>query len=476
MQIMTDLLRMSLLDAAAAIRSKQVSSLELTVAAFVRAKQLQPRLNIFARMDEEDAMATARARDADLARGRLSGPLHGVPLAHKDMFYRAGRVSTCGSKIRADWCADRTATVLERLDAAGAVHLGTLNMTELAYTPVGQNAFLGNARNPWNPECITGGSSSGSAVAVATRIVFGALGSDTGGSIRLPASICGVVGMKPTYSRVSRAAAMPLSHSLDTIGPLTRTVQDNAALLNIVAGPDDRDGTCSVEPVPDYRASADEGIKKSLSGLRLGIPRGYFDARVEPETARLLAGAAESFRSLGASLVDVEMPDLDAVNAAGLLLTWGDVLSLHGPWMRERSADYASATKDRIEVALACSTSDYIDAQRVRGRLLREFAATVFGACHAVLAPVLSFGVPTLSALETTAAGGMVPIVDEMTRLTRPMNTLGIPSLSLPCGFTVTGMPCGMQIIGRPFSEALLYRIGAAYQTVTDWHERPPPT
>ena len=472
---MSNLLGMSLLDAAAAIRGKQVSSAELTQAAFERAKELQPMLNVFARMDVDDAMATARARDAELARGQLRGPIHGVPLAHKDMFYRKGRVSTCGSKIRAEWSADSTATVLERLDAAGAVQLGTLNMTELAYSPIGHNALLGDAKNPWNPERITGGSSSGSAVAVATRIAFGALGSDTGGSIRLPASICGVVGMKPTYTRVSRASAMPLSQSLDTIGPLTRTVEDNAALLQVLAGRDDRDGACSTEPVPDYLAAAQRGKLEALGGIRLGVPRGYFDARVEPEIAGLLASAVESFRSLGVRLVEVQMPDLDAVNAAGLLLTWGDVLSLHGSWMRERSADYASRTKDRIEIALACSTSDYVDAQRVRGRLLREFAASVFGQCDALLAPVLSFDVPTFSEVETAAAAGMVPIVDEMTRLTRPVNTLGLPALSTPCGFTATGMPCGMQLIGRPFAEALLYRIGTAYQSVTDWHTRAPP-
>jgi aspartyl-tRNA(Asn)/glutamyl-tRNA(Gln) amidotransferase subunit A len=463
---------MTLVEAAAAVREKRVSSVELTQAALTRAQTFQPKFNAFVRIDAEGALAAARACDADLARGHLRGPLHGVPLAHKDMFYRADQVSTCGSKIRADWKAPETAAVLQRLDAAGAVQIGNLNMTEFAYGPTGQNAFLGDARNPWNTDHITGGSSSGSAVSVASRIVFAALGSDTAGSVRMPAALCGVTGMKSTFGRVSRAGCMPLSQSLDTIGPLTRTVADNALMLSVLAGRDPRDASSIAVDVPDYVSDAATG---NARGMRLGIPRGFFDVQVDAEVAKLLDAAVASFRSLGVEVVDVPMPDLDAINAAGFLLTWGDVLGVHGTWMRERAGDYTAQTRGRIEVTLAANAADYIDAQRSRARLLREFSATVFSTCDALIAPVLAFPVPRLSDVDVTGGPDMMRILDEITRLMRPINVLGLPALALPCGFTPGNLPCGMQLIGRPFAEGQLYRIGAAYQGATDWHTRTPP-
>ena len=469
---MTAVHDMTLVEAAAAVREKRVSSLELTQAALSRAESLQPKFNAFVRIDTEEAQAVARACDADLARGRIRGPLHGVPLAHKDMFYRAGRISTCGSKIRAEWVAPETAAVLERLDAAGAIQIGTLNMTEFAYGPTGQNAFLGDARNPWNPAHITGGSSSGSAVSVASRIVYAALGSDTAGSVRMPAALCGVTGMKTTFGRVTRAGCMPLSQSLDTVGPLTRTVADNALMLAVLAGRDARDPSTLAVDVPDYAAAA---TRVDVRGLRLGIPRGFFDANLDGDVARLIDAAAQAFRGLGAELIEVAMPDLDAINAAGFLLTWGDVIGVHGTWMRERAADYTAQTRGRVEVTLAAGAADYVDAQRCRARLLREFAAQVFSKCDALIAPVLAFPVPKFSDVDVSGGPEMMRILDEITRLMRPVNVLGLPALALPCGFTPGNLPCGMQLIGRPFAEAQLYRMGAAYQGVTDWHTRVPP-
>lgn len=459
-------------EAAAAVREKRISSVELTSVALDRARTLQPRFNAFVRIDAEAALAAARDCDADLARGHVRGPLHGVPLAHKDMFYRAGKVSTCGSKIRADWKATETAAVLERLDAAGAIQIGNLNMTEFAYGPTGQNAYLGDARNPWNPAHITGGSSSGSAVSLAARIVYAALGSDTAGSVRMPAALCGVTGMKTTFGRVSRAGCMPLSQSLDTIGPLTRTVADNALMLSLLAGRDPRDPSTLAVDVPDYVAAASAA---RVQGLRLGIPRGFFDVQVDGEVARCLEAAVSVFRGLGAQVVEVPMPDLDAVNAAGFLLTWGDVIGVHGAWMRERPGDYTAQTRGRIEVTLAAGAADYVDAQRSRARALRAFAAEVFARCDALIAPVLAFPVPKFDDVDVSGGPNMMRILDEITRLMRPVNVLGLPALALPCGFTAGNLPCGMQLIGRPFSEAQLYGMGAAYQGATDWHLRSPP-
>ena len=463
-------LDLSLTAAAAAIRDKRVSALELTRAALARAHALQPACNPFVRIDEEEALSAARACDAELAAGELRGPLHGVPLAHKDMFYRKGRVSTCGSKIRADWRADSTASVLEKLDAAGAIQIGNLNMTEFAYGPTGQNAFLGDARNPWNTDHLTGGSSSGAAVSVAARAVFAALGSDTAGSVRMPAALCGVTGMKTTFGRVSRAGCMPLSQSLDTIGPLTRTVADNALMLSIIAGRDARDPSTLDVAVPDYVTAAATPAK----GLTIGLPRGFFDEQVAPQVAALIAAAAQVFRELGVDVVEVAMPDLDAINATGFILTWSDVIGIHGRWMRERAQDYTVQTRGRIEVTLAANAADYVDAQRARGRLLRDFAASVFTKCDALLAPVLAFPVPRLSDVDVSGGPSMMRILDEITRLMRPINVLGLPALALPCGFTAGELPCGMQLIGRPFAEDRLYRLGGAYQGATDWHARAP--
>lgn len=469
-----DGLQMTMTEAAAAIAGRKISSLELTQAALERAHALQSRFNAFVHIDTEQALETARACDSELARGILRGPLHGVPLAHKDMFYREGQVSTCGSKLNENRVAATTAAVLQKLDAAGAIQIGTLNMTEFAYGPTGQNAWLGDAKNPWNPEYITGGSSSGSGIVTAVRIVFGALGSDTGGSVRMPAACCGVTGMKTTYGLVSRAGCMPLSASLDTVGTLTRTVEDNALMLSVIAGHDVADPASAAGEIGRYAAAAADGKTASLKGCRIGIPIGYFDQNLEAEVAALLADAAAAYRALGAEVVAVAMPDLDAVNAAGALLTWGDVLSIHGSHMRERSADFAAQTRGRIEISLAAGAQDYLDAQRCRSRALRAFAAGVFSKCDAVLAPVLSFPTPKLAEVDVSGGPGMMRILDEITRLTRPVNVLGLPALSLPCGFTGNGLPCGMQLIGRPFSESLLFRLGAAYQGATDWHNRQP--
>jgi aspartyl-tRNA(Asn)/glutamyl-tRNA(Gln) amidotransferase subunit A len=467
----SELHTLTLTEAAAAIRAKKVSSLELTEASLKRIRALQPKFNAFVRIDEESALAGARAADAALAAGKPLGPLHGVPLAHKDMFYRKGLVSTCGSKVRANFVADTTASVLEKLDAAGALQLGTLNMTEFAYGPTGQNAFVGDARNPWNPDYITGGSSSGSGVSVASRMVYGALGSDTAGSVRMPASICGVTGMKTTFSRVSRAGCMPLSQSLDTIGPLTRTVEDNALMLSVIAGPDARDASTSSVALSDYVAAAKPG---SLKGLKIGIPKGYFDDKLEPEVKAIQDAAAAVYRDLGAEVLEVQMPDLDAVNGTGFMLTWGDVQTIHAQWMARQAGDYSPQTRGRIEVTLGATARDYVDAQRSRARSLKEFNAKVFSRCDAVLAPVHSFPVPKISDVDVSGGPTMLRILDEITRLMRPVNVLGLPALAVPSGFTPHGLPCGLQLIGRPFAEALLYRIGAAYQNATDWHKRMP--
>jgi aspartyl-tRNA(Asn)/glutamyl-tRNA(Gln) amidotransferase subunit A len=465
-----DLLNQDATELAAAIKARKVSALEVTEACLAAAARLQPVLNCFIRIDGEQAIAAARAIDAELAKGTVRGPLAGVPLAHKDMYYRAGEVTTCGSKIRRDFKPPVTATALERLAAAGALNLGTLNMAEFAFGPTGHNAHFGHCRNPWDTARLTGGSSSGSGSGTAARIFYGALGSDTGGSIRLPAHLCGLAGLKPTWSLVSRAGAMPLSYTLDTVGPLARTVRDCALLTQVIAGHDARDPTSRRQPAPDLTS----GIEGGVRGLKIGVPEGYFDVGVDPEIATLLGAAQGVFEKLGASLVRVKMPDLDQVNALCNVVIQVEAATVHGTWLRTRPQDYGPQVRNRLESGPFYPATAYLAALDLRAATLRAFDDAVFAKVDVLFAPVLGRQTPTIA--ETDLSGGpeLLPMLGSFTRFTRPINYLGLPALSVPAGFTKTGMPCGFQLVGRPFAEALLCRAGRAYERETQWHAKAP--
>lgn len=463
---------MTLAEAAAALRARRVSAVELLQAQIARARAVQPAINAFIRIDEEPAMAQARALDSEAARGHFRGPLHGVPMAHKDMFYRTGLVTTCGSAIRRDVRADTTATALERLDAAGAIDFGTLNMAEFAYGPTGHNVHVGAARNPWNTAHITGGSSSGSGAAVAARATFGALGSDTGGSVRLPASLCGVTGLKVSYGRVSRAGAMPLSYSMDTVGPLARTALDCALMLQVLAGADPRDPTTPAQPVPDYAAR----LQQPLGGLRVGVPNQFFHDDLDPVVARCIDEARRVLTGLGCRVIPVDLPDMRAAEVAATHVIAAEAATLHGNWLRTRPQDYSPQVRARLMRGLAVPASRYIDALRLRGELLQRFLSEVFNQVDVLHMPSLAIPTPTLA--ETDVGGGarMDRILALLTRLQRPLNFLGLPSIALPCGLTPNGMPVGMQLAGRPFAEDVILHLAHAFQQVTPWHARQPAT
>src|SRR5215216_5224675 len=303
---------MSLVSVAKAIAGKKLSSREVTQSCLDRIAQWQPRVNAFMAIEAEEALAAADAADAALAKDKNLGPLHGVPMAHKDMYYDAGKVVTCGSKIRRDFVATTTSTALQRLKDAGSVRLGSLQMVEFAYGPTGHNVHYGAVRNPWNVDHITGGSSSGSGSAVAARLTFAALGSDTGGSIRLPAHFCGVTGLKTTCGRISRAGAMPLSQSLDTVGPLARSAQDCALLLGLMAGADPEDPTAVTGPLPDYMDATREPIK----GLTVGVPTAFYVEDLDSDVARILDETLAVLKREGANVVQVELPDQHQLTAA----------------------------------------------------------------------------------------------------------------------------------------------------------------
>ncbi|MBC7780824.1 MAG: amidase [Proteobacteria bacterium] len=456
----------------AALAERRIGSVELTEAAIARATTVQSRLNTFLSLEPDAALDAARAADAGRARTtRTPGSLQGVPLAHKDMFYRAGRIVTCGSKIRRDWRADHTSTALSRLADAGAVNLGSLNMAEFAFSPTGHNVHFGDCCNPWNPAYVTGGSSSGSAASVAAGVVFGALGSDTGGSIRVPAAFCGVSGIKATYGRVSRAGAMPLSHSLDHVGPIARSVADCAHLLQAIAGADVADPTASSRAVPDLVGALGAGI----DGLRIGMPVGYFDRDLAPPIGVALDEAARVFATLGARVVPVHVPPLDSINAAGTVLMWSEAASAHQRWLVERPEDYGAQVRSRLEHGAALTALEYLQALKLRAPALDDFCRRVFDACDLLLAPTHSQPVPTRAQTDLADRPEAAAVLGALTRLTRPFNYLGVPTVSVPAGFDVDGMPIGLQIVGRPWSEALLCTAGDAFQRVTDWHLRRAP-
>ncbi len=472
---MIDPAGLTLRQAADAIAQGRLHAEELVEACLDRIQRLQPVLNCFIRVTADAARAHARASDQLLKAGRKPGPLHGVPLAHKDMFYRAGEICTCGSKIRAEFVPDHTATVLNKLDQGGAVELGRLNMAEFAMGPTGHNDHYGRCRNPWNPDHITGGSSSGSGAAVAAGLVFGALGSDTGGSVRLPAAACGVVGIKPTIGRVSRYGAMPLSHSFDCIGVLARSIGDCARLLSLIAGADPDDGTASSKRVPDYERLVDEAaVRGSLRGVTIGLPDRYYFDGIDHEVADLVNASRTVLEKCGAKIVDVPVGDHGAINDLSNAVLWPEAAALHLPWLRDRPQDYAPQTRARVLVGLGVPATVYVQALQARSTFLDELLRETFSQCDVIHVPVLKHPVPTAAETDVGGSANMQQVLGQIVANTRPFNFFGLPGLSVPIGFTANGLPQAMQLVARPFAEDVLFRVGAAYEAaVGGFAERP---
>jgi aspartyl-tRNA(Asn)/glutamyl-tRNA(Gln) amidotransferase subunit A len=469
---MTTLADLTLVEAAEAVREGNATSRDLLEACWERMEAVNPTLNATIWLDREGAEAAAATADAGRDTQDWLGPLHGVPLAHKDMYYQAGKRCTCGSRIRKDFVPDYTATAIERLAAAGAYTFAGLNMAEFAQNPTGHNREFGDCHNPWNPPYITGGSSSGSGAAVAARFVYAALGSDTGGSIRLPASACGVTGIKPTQTRVSRYGAMPLSFTLDNVGPLARTARDCARILSLIAGRDPRDPTSSHLPVPDYEGALDGNI----SGMRIGVPTNYFFDGANPQVRAAIDQAMEVLAGRGAIVRPVTLPLMDAVSGYGGIISRIEAAAIHAEWMRHRPQDYAQHLSGRMYPGYAIPAPYYVESLSRRGPVLREFAAQVFAEVDVLATPTIRTALPTLA--ETDIDNG--PPGTEVKFLavsanTRPFNYLGLPAISVPCGFDANGLPIGLQLAGRPFAEARLLRLADAYQRDTDWHAHRPP-
>jgi aspartyl-tRNA(Asn)/glutamyl-tRNA(Gln) amidotransferase subunit A len=459
---------LTLTELAAAIAGRRLSSAEVTAALLARIVAWQPHINAFVRIEAEQAMALARAADDALARGAARGPLHGVPFAHKDMYYAKGKPCGCGSKLREGWIAPVTATAIARLEAAGSFRLGALHMAEFAYGPTGHNPYLGHARNPWRPDRITGGSSSGSGAAVAARLTPAALGSDTGGSIRLPAHFCGVTGFKPTYGRVSRANALPLSFSLDTVGPLAHSAADCGLLMEALAGPDPLDPTTWGAPPWDAAAAAVQPER-----LTIGVPDSFYVEDLEADIADALDATLREMETLGHRIVQVTLPDQTLVAAAALLVLAVEATAAHAAWLRERPEDYGAQVRARLENGLAYSAVDYLEALRWRGPALAAHLEAVAGV-DVVIAPASRETAPSIADTDVGGGPNAEATIVGITRFMRPLNFLGLPVLVVPAGQSRDGMPIGLQLIGRPFEDERLIAFGRAFQAATDHHQRMP--
>ena len=448
---------MTIREACAAIRSRRFSVLELTTAALGRIERLNPSLRAFITVTAEPALAAARQADDELAAGRDRGPLHGIPIAIKDIIHVRGVPTTAGSPIYRSFVPDHDAFVIKRLAAAGAILLGKTNLHELAYGITSANPHFGIVKNPWNTNHSPGGSSGGSGAAVAAGLAYAALGTDTGGSIRIPASFCGAVGLKPTYGRVSRHGVLPLSWSLDHVGPLTRSVRDAALILNAIAGHDCADAASARHPVVDF--VPDEGC--SLRGVRVGFPESFFE-RLDSDVELCVRGAIARAESLGAEIKPVKIPNIAATNAAGRVILLCEATAVHEPHLANRS-QFGPDVLALLDQGRLVAATDYIHAQRLREVIVREFAS-VWESVDCLIAPTTPNTAPRVGETRIQLGGREEDVRLATTRLVRSLNLLGLPALSIPCGLSTAGMPVGMQIVGPAFEESLVLRVGAALE------------
>jgi aspartyl-tRNA(Asn)/glutamyl-tRNA(Gln) amidotransferase subunit A len=461
---------MTILEAAAALRARQVSSVELATECLAAITRDNPKLNAFLTVTAEQALEEAKRADAEFAEGRDRGPLQGIPIAHKDLFCTSGVKTTSGSKVFAQYVPNFDAAVVEKLRDAGAVMVGKTNMHEHAYGITSNNPHYGAVRNPWDPERIPGGSSGGSAVAVASGMALGATGSDTGGSIRVPASYCGIVGLKPTFGLVSKFGALPLGFSLDHAGPMARTVRDAAMMLEAMAGYDARDGASVRRKRERYVPGREEG----LAGVRIALPQNFYFERLDGEVQKLVLGAAQAAEEGGATFVMSRVPDGQQLNTIAQVTLLAEAASVHEPYIRKRRGDYGSDVLALLEMGRLVSATDYLQAQRLRKRIL-QVLLELLKKVDCILMPVTPVAAPKIGQDTVEIQGQMEDVRLASTRLVRGINALGLPALAIPAGFTAAGLPVGLQLVGRPFSEANLLRIGAALEDRLAPARRPGP-
>lgn len=463
---MSHLTDLTLVAATEAIRAKRVSPLELVEAYLARIERLNPRLCAYVTVTAERARADARRATEAMAAGAPLGPLHGIPLGLKDLVDTAGIRTTYGSKVHATNVPAQDATVVRKLAAAGAVLLGKTNTHEYAFGVTTDNPHHGTTRNPWDPSRIPGGSSGGSGAAVGARLACAAIGTDTGGSIRIPAAVCGVVGLKPTFGRVSKAGVFPMSFLFDHVGPIARTVEDAAIVLSAIAGYDSADATTVATPVDDYRARLRDGIR----GLRVGVARNLF-APIDADVLAAVEAALGTLAGLGASVRDVTLPELPTPGLFELIIS--DARMIHADTLAKRPHDLGAD----LQAYLSAPIGDAVWAATALEHVRAYTAAlrTILTAVDVLVAPTCPVGAPRIGEDVVHIDGVELQTFFAMALRTAPFNASGLPALSVPCGFTRQRMPIGLQIVGRPFEESTVLRTGFAYEQATDWHRASPP-
>jgi aspartyl-tRNA(Asn)/glutamyl-tRNA(Gln) amidotransferase subunit A len=453
-----------------ALRKKEISPVEVTRAYLERIDAFDRKINAFLTLLPERALKAAYQAERNILKGRNLGPLHGIPFAAKDLFFTRGIRTTCGSKILRNFNPDHDATVIERLQASGAILLGKLNMHEFAYGTTSVNPHYGPVHNPWDPERIAGGSSGGSAAALVSSFVPLTLGTDTGGSIRIPSALCGCAGLKPTYGRISRYGVYPLCWSLDHPGPMAKGSADLAMAMNVLGGYDSRDPSAANIPVPDYT----KGLTEDLKGIRIGVPTTYYFERLAPEVRTAVGEAIGTLKKLGARVRMISIPDLVAASVTAFILLLAEGAASLEKWHRSRPLDLGEDVRSRLNLGATLMATQYLKAQRMRRKARDNFAA-IFEKVDAIVTPQLPITAPMIGQEKVSWGKKTEAVASALTRFTRIYNLVGIPSLSIPCGFSPSGLPIGLQIAGKAFDEKTVLKVGYAYEGVTPWKDRHPP-
>jgi aspartyl-tRNA(Asn)/glutamyl-tRNA(Gln) amidotransferase subunit A len=463
--IPTELSFLSISETSRGLRRKEFSPVELAQACLKRIASIDDKLHSLITVTADLALEQARKAEYELRAGTDKGPLHGIPIALKDLYATQGIRTTCHSAVLQDWVPEYDATTVTKLREAGTILLGKLGMHEFAFGGPSVDAPFPAVRNPWNTAHIPGGSSSGSGAALAAGLCYGALGSDTGGSIRTPSSHCGVVGMKPTYGRVSRYGIVPLSWSLDHAGPMARRVEDCAILLQAIAGYDPKDPASPNVPVPDLRAE----LKKGINGLRVGVPRAHWfkeNKGTDPETEALFNSALKTLESLGAIVVDIDGQPFSLARKANQTILVAEAYAYHEKRFQEAPEKFGSSVRRRMLEGAFLSAADYITALRVRTVLNEQIRAN-FSRVDVLATPTAPRPPEPFEAMDPNEQN-LRP------SFTNPFNLTGLPAISLPCGFTKDNLPVGLQIVAQPFEESTVFRVAYAYEQATEWHERRP--
>jgi aspartyl-tRNA(Asn)/glutamyl-tRNA(Gln) amidotransferase subunit A len=457
-------------DLSKLVQSKEISPVEIIEAHLTRIDATEPMLNSFITLLADQARKSARQAEKDIQAGRYKGPLHGIPVALKDLYNTGGVRTTSGSKIFDTFIPTEDCTVAAKFHQAGAILLGKLNMHQFAYGPTGENPDYGHMHNPWNPDMVTGGSSGGSGSAAAAGQCTITTGSDTGGSIRIPAALCGIVGLKPTYGLVSRYGLSSLSWSLDHPGPMTRTVEDTAITMNVIAGHDPKDVASAKVDIPDYTSALTGDVK----GLRIGIVKEYFEAPLDPQVRKAVMDAISLLESMGAEIKEVSYPMFNQSQAISSTVLMAEATAYHRDLLEKDGHQLYDPVRQRLEAGLFISAAEYLRAQQARsifdqqGRRLLDEVDLLAGPTEPVTAP-------EIMASKVMAGEQEVGVVGALTQYTRPYNINGFPAISVPCGFSDDGMPIGLQLAGRPFDELTVLRAAHAYEQANDWYTRRPP-